>query len=145
MKLTFNDLYTHFVFVTSEKEPHISEQIREPLEKYIAKIVNHNSCRMCAIYANPEHVHFLISRSPRLAEETIATIVALASTRFINNKLLCNGTFSWHHTASAFSVSKMEVEEVCRFILFQPEYHKLQTFDQEYNEFFLYYYRTIHL
>jgi len=26
--------------------------------------------------ANPEHVHFLVSRSPRISEETLATIVA---------------------------------------------------------------------
>ncbi|MFW6290558.1 MAG: transposase, partial [Mariniphaga sp.] len=98
MKLVINDLYTHFVFITSEKEPYISEKIREPLENHLTKVVNHNSCQMLAVYANPEHVHFLISRSPRLSEETIATIVAQTSCRFINNKLFSNGNFSWHHT-----------------------------------------------
>lgn len=145
MKIAFNNLYTHFVFITCEKNPYITERIKEPLENHITKVINHNICKMCAIYANPEHVHFLVSRSPLLAEETIATIVAFASSKFINNKRFCNGTFSWHHTASAFSVSKTEVDEVRRFILFQPEYHRQQTFEEEYNDFFLHYQKNINL
>ena len=38
----------------------------------ITGIVNNNSCKMYAIYANPEHVHYLISRAPNLSEEKIA-------------------------------------------------------------------------
>ncbi len=145
MKLALTELYSHFIFITSEKKPSISEQIRIPLESYITKIVNHNSCKMCAIYANPEHVHFLIARCPLIAEETIATIIAYASSRFINNTTSGNGAFFWKPAASAFSVSKTEVEEVCRFILFQQEFHKELTFEQEYCEFFIHYQRTINL
>lgn len=145
MKLPISDLYTHFIFMTYDKKPIIDEKIREPLENYISKLVNHNACKMEAIYANPEHVHFLIDRCPRIAEENIATIIANRSTIFINNKILGNGKFSWKPTASVYSVSKMEVDEVCRYIHFQPEYHRKLSFKQEYNDLFLDYYRTIHL
>ena len=141
MKLALNSLYTHFIFITNRKSPIITERIKEPLERHITKVVNHNVCKMCAIFANPDHVHFLISRSPLISEETIATIVAYASCRFINNKKFCNGAFSWHHIASAFSVSYTEVEEACQLIRFQPEYHRILTFEEEYNEFFLHYQR----
>jgi REP element-mobilizing transposase RayT len=57
----------------------ISEKFRERIEKYITVIVNNNACKMYAIYANPEHVHFLVSRSPQLDEESLATIVANSS------------------------------------------------------------------
>jgi REP element-mobilizing transposase RayT len=68
MKIEYNNLYTHFVFVTFQRLPLINEENRVRIEKYITGIVNNNDCKMYAIYANPEHMHFLISRSPSLSE-----------------------------------------------------------------------------
>jgi REP element-mobilizing transposase RayT len=45
--------------------PLILEKFRDRIEKYITGIVNNNGCKMYSIYANPEHVHFLVSRSPQ--------------------------------------------------------------------------------
>ena len=66
MKIEYNNLYTHFIFTTLHRVPLISEKYRERIEKYITGIVNNKECKMYAIYANPEHVHFLISRSPAI-------------------------------------------------------------------------------
>ena len=46
--------------------------------------MNNNDSHLYAIYANPEHVHFLVSRSPKLSEEALASIVAESSQNFIN-------------------------------------------------------------
>lgn len=87
MKIEYNNLYTHFIFSTLHRIPVIPERNRERIEKYITGIVNHNDSHLYSIFANPEHVHFLISRSPKLSEEGIATIVAESSQRFINDAL----------------------------------------------------------
>ena len=84
MKVEYNNLYTHFIFITSNRLPIIEEIHRIRIEKYITGIVNNNGSKLYAIYANPEHVHFLVSRSPKLSEEALATIVAESSERFIN-------------------------------------------------------------
>ena len=84
MKVEYNNLYTHFVFTTLHRLPLIVDQHRERIEKYITGIVKNNESHLYAIYANPEHVHFLISRSPNISEETIASLVANSSERFIN-------------------------------------------------------------
>jgi REP element-mobilizing transposase RayT len=39
----------------------IPEMNRERIEKYITGIVNNNNSKLYSIYANPEHVHFLVS------------------------------------------------------------------------------------
>lgn len=143
MKIEYNNLYTHFVFVTQNRIPVINSQSRERIEKYITGIVNNQDCKMYAIYANPEHVHFLISRSPSISEETIATIIANSSSKFINENKLCSGKFSWQQSASAFSVSKKDIENVCRYILNQPEHHRKKTFEEEYNDFIRYYQKAI--
>jgi len=144
MKIEYNNLYTHFVLITYQRIPLIQSEHRERIEKYITGIVNNNDCKMYAIYSNPEHVHFLISRSPGISEETILTIVANSSSRFINDNKLCVGNFSWQQSASAFSISKKDIENVCKYILNQPEHHRVKTFQEEYDEFIQFYQKTIH-
>ena len=90
MKVEYNNLYTHFVFTTLNRMPVILEKNRQRIEKYITGIVNNNACHLYAIYANPEHVHFLVSRASNMDEESLATIVANSSERFINDNKLSN-------------------------------------------------------
>jgi putative transposase len=88
MKIEYNNLYTHFILITKNRIPSIIEKNRERIEKYITGVIPNNYSKLYSIYANPEHVHFLISRSPALHEETIATIVADTSSKFINDNKL---------------------------------------------------------
>lgn len=143
MKIEFNNLYTHFIFSTLHRLPVIAEKNRERIEKYIAGVVNNNDSRLYAIYANPEHVHFLASRSPKLSEETLATIVAESSQKFINQNKLCNVPFLWQESASAFSASKSAIDKVCKYILNQPEHHRKITFTEEYETFIKFYQKTL--
>jgi putative transposase len=123
--------------------PLISEKHRERIEKYITGIVNNNDSHLYAIYANPEHVHFLVSRSPKLSEVTLASIVAESSQRFINQNKLCENQFAWQESASAFSVSKSDINKICKYILNQPEHHRKVTFAEEYEEFIKSYQKTL--
>jgi putative transposase len=143
MKVEYNNLYTHFVFTTFLREPLIQNSTRVRIEKYITGIINNNGCQLYAIYANPEHVHFLVSRAPSLDEESLARIVANSSANFINKNKLCKCHFEWQQSCSAFSVSKKEVDRVCKYILNQPEHHKKHTFNDEFDSLIKFYQKTI--
>jgi REP element-mobilizing transposase RayT len=143
MKVEYNNLYTHFVFTTLKRTPLISEKFRERIEKYITGIVNNNGCKMYSIYANPEHVHFLVSRAPVLDEESLATIVANSSEKFINDNRLCVGIFQWQQSCSAFSVSKRNIHDLCTYIENQKEHHKKQNYAEEYEGYVKFYQQTI--
>ena len=117
MEVQYNNLYTHFVFTTQDRFPCIAEIYRERIEKYITGIVNNHQCKMYAGYANPEHVHFLVSRDPAISEKELADLIAKASEIFINNNHLCKGKFNWQSSCSAFSISKRDIPKVCRYIL----------------------------
>ena len=145
MKIEYNNLYTHFIFVTQNRSPVIQEKHRERIEKYITGIVNNNNSKLYAIYANPEHTHILLSRSPKISEEVIATIIAESSVRFINENKLCVGKFAWQNSAAAFSVSKSDVERVCKYILNQPRHHREFSFTEEYESFIKFYQKTLQL
>jgi REP element-mobilizing transposase RayT len=73
--------------------PIILEKNRQRIEKYMTGIVNNNACQLYAIYANPEHVHFLVSLDPSMDTESLATIIADSSQRFIHDNKLCAGLF----------------------------------------------------
>ena len=143
MKIEYNNLYTHFVLTTFDRIACIKEENRIRIEKYITGIVNNNSSKLYAIYANPEHVHILVSRSPDISEQHLATIIADSSEKFINQNKLSSGHFKWQQSASAFSVSKSDIDNVCKYILNQPEHHKKITFEEEYEKFIKYYEETL--
>ena len=130
MKIEYHNLYTHFILITQNRIPFIPEKNRDRIEKYISGVINNNS-RLYSIYANPEHIHFLVSRSPRLSEEVLATRAADSSSKFINDNKLTQGQFKWQESASAFSVSKSVVDKVCKYILNQPEHHWKVSFAEE--------------
>jgi REP element-mobilizing transposase RayT len=143
MKIEYNNLYTHFIFTTLHRLPVIHEKHRERIEKYMTGIINNNNSHLYSIYANPEHVHFLVSRSPKLSEESLATRVAESSQRFINENKLCDRQFAWQETAAAFSVSKSDADKVCKYILNQKEHHRKMTFAEEYEKFINFYQKTL--
>lgn len=116
---------------------------RVRIEKYITGIVNNNESHLYAIYANPEHVHFLVSRSPKISETQLASIVAESAESFINQNKLAAHYFKWQQSASAFSVSKSQVDKVCKYILNQPEHHRKVTFNEEYEAFLKFYQKTL--
>jgi REP element-mobilizing transposase RayT len=143
MKIEYNNLYTHFVLITGNRLPIIEEKYRVRIEKYITGIVANNGSKLYSIYANPEHVHFLVSRSPKLSEESLATVVAESTERFANENKLCKGSFAWQQSASAFSVSKSDVDKVCKYILNQPEHHRKVSFSEEYESFIKFYQKSL--
>lgn len=143
MNIEYNNLYTHFVLITQDRYPYIKEESRIRIEKYITGIVSNHNSKLYVIYANPEHVHFLVSRSPKISEEALLTRIADATKKFIIDNNLCRGKFSWQDSASAFSVSKSDIDKVCKYILNQPEHHKKNTFQQEYDEFIKFYQKSI--
>ena len=141
MKIEYHNLYTHFVITTLHRLPVIGESVRSRIEKYITGIVNNHDSRMYAIYANPEHMHFLASRSPKISDELLATIVGESSENFINKNGLIAGNFGWQESCSAFSISKSDLDRVCKYILSQPQHHKKISFAEEY-EAMLKYHQT---
>jgi len=144
MKIEFNNLYTHFVFTTYKRERLISEKNRERIEKYITGIVSNSDCKLYAIYANPDHAHLLVSRSPHISEQKLAEIICTSSETFINSSnFISKGKFFWQRSASAFSVSKSDIERVCKYILNQAEHHKTTSFREEYDAFLKHYQKTL--
>ena len=76
-------------------------------------------------------------------EERLAGTIANSSANFINKNRLSKCIFQWQMSCSSFSVSKKEIDHVCKYILNQPEHHKKQSFKDEYDTFIKFYQKTI--
>jgi len=50
--------------------------------------------------------------------------------------------FAWQDSASAFSVSKSDVDNICKYMN-QPEHHNKVSFAEEYDEFIKHYQNTL--
>ena len=116
MKIEYNNLYLHYILITKDRFPLIKKEQRSRIERYISGIISHHDSKMYAIYANPEHVHFLVSRSPAISDEAFISQIAESSEKFINENYLSMGKFLWQQSASAFSVSKADIDKVCKYI-----------------------------
>ena len=143
MKIEYNNLYIHYILITKDRYPLIKNEHRPRIERYISGIISNHNSKMYAIYANPEHVHFLVSRSPAISDDVFISRIAESAEKFINENSLSDGKFSWQQSASAFSISKADIDKVCKYILNQPEHHKKKSFQQEYEEFIRFYQQTL--
>lgn len=143
MKIEYNNLYSHYILTTLDRRPLIKEVHRERIEKYITGIVNHNECKLYAIYANPEHVHLVVSRAPNISDEALVTIIADSSQKFITEHKLCDTYFEWMQKGAAFSLSKGDLDRVCKYVLNQPLHHKKTTYAEEYESFINFYQRAL--
>jgi REP element-mobilizing transposase RayT len=84
MKIEYNNLYIYYILITKDRYPFIKSDSRPRIERYISGIISNHDSKMYAIYANPEHLHFLVSRSPAISDETFLSRIAESSERFIN-------------------------------------------------------------
>jgi len=84
MKIEYYNLYNHLILITQNRSRSITELNRGRIEKYMTGVINNNQSKLYSIYANPEHVHMMISRSPKISEEVLATIISDSTARFIN-------------------------------------------------------------
>ena len=132
MKIEYNNLYTHFVFSTLGRQPLIPETNRIRIEKYITGIINNNSSKLYAIYANPDHVHFLVQSVPTYSVTKIVTIIKSLTAREVFKrcpevkKQLWGGEF-WTDGYFASTVGKHGNEDtIGKYVKNQgTEYQKL--------------------
>lgn len=134
MPNTYTQLFIHVVFAIKGRERVIQKQHRELLQKYITTTLQNDGHKMMAIFCMPDHIHFLVGLNPSVSISDMVLDVKRASTNFINEKKLVAGHFNWQKGFGAFSYSKSQVPDVCKYITSQEEHHRKRTFKEEYVE-----------
>lgn len=135
MANTYSQIYIQIVFAVKGRKNLITKENREELHKFITGIVSNREQKLLAIFAMPDHVHILIGMKPNIALSDLVRDIKAGSSKFINDSKWINGKFNWQEGYGAFSYSKSHLDNVIKYILNQEEYHKKQTFKEEYLAF----------
>ena len=132
MANTYTQLYIQFVFSVKGRENLIKEDFRDELEKVMCGIITNQNCKTYAIYCNPDHTHIFVGMHPTISPSKLMEQVKSGSSKWLNEKNIIPGIFTWQKGFGAFTYSKSHIDNVVKYILNQPEHHKKQSFQDEY-------------
>jgi putative transposase len=132
MANTYTQIHIQAVFTVQNRECIIGNSWKEELYKYISGIVQSNNHKLLSINGMPDHIHILFGLRPSQSVSDLMQDVKGSSSKWVNNKKLVQGKFSWQEGYGAFSYSKMEVPSIIQYIVNQTVHHKRKTFSEEY-------------
>ena len=132
MPNTFTQIYIQLVFAVNGRQSLISPSFKETLFKYIGGTMRNADQKLIAINGMPDHVHILVGLKPTISISDLVKDIKVASSRFINDKKLVRGRFSWQEGFGAFSYSQSHLSKVATYIENQERHHARRSFKEEY-------------
>lgn len=135
MANTYTQLYIHYVFAVQNRLSLIHEKWKADLYKYMNGIVSQKGHKAFAINGMPDHLHVLVSMSPKQAPSDLMYHIKRSSSIWINKNRLVKGRFSWQEGFGAFSYGKSQIPDIAKYIENQQEHHRKKTFKKKYLEF----------
>lgn len=135
MANTYTQIHIHGIIAVRNRHSLIRSSWKDELFRYITGILQKQGHKMLQINGMPDHVHILFGLRPFQAPSELMKFIKQDSTKWINQKGLAGGRFSWQAGFGAFSHSKSELPNVIRYIINQEEHHRKKTFQEEYLDF----------
>ena len=132
MANTFTQIYLHLVFAVQNRISLIHPEWKDELYKYITGIVKNNDHKLIAINGMPNHLHIAVGYKPHQLIPDLLQDIKGSSSKWINQKRMVRGKFSWQAGYGAFSFSHSQIDQVVRYINNQERHHKKKTFREEY-------------
>ncbi|MCF8232515.1 MAG: IS200/IS605 family transposase, partial [Bacteroidales bacterium] len=122
-------------FSTKDRQPFITEDIQDELFHYLGGI-----CRNLAFYpvivgGHKDHVHILCLLSGKMLLIKFMEQLKSQSSKWMKTKGKAFKNFYWQRGYGSFSVNPTDIETVKKYIINQPEHHKIWTFKEEFLAF----------
>ena len=127
-------LNTHFVWATKDRLPLIGPEQERRLYRYIEAVFQRSEGTVLAIGGMPDHIHVLVSLSPKFSISEVIKNVKGSSSRFFNETLAPEGWFQWQPNYAAINVSPASVEPTKKYIASQKAHHAAGTLWPEHEE-----------
>lgn len=135
MTNTYTQIHIQTVFAVKNRLSLIDKSWKERLYQYMTSIIQNNGHKVLAIGGVADHVHILFGFRPTESLSHLMQEVKRDSSVWINENRLVRGKFAWQDGYGAFSYSKSEIPNVCKYIETQEEHHRKKTFTEEYIDF----------
>jgi putative transposase len=126
MAHTYSSNFIHCIFSTKDRKPLIPAQRMSDLFAYLGGIARGEGFSLIAAGGTANHLHLLITLTPKLALATAVQKLKGSSSRWMGPE------FCWQEGYGAFSVSASQVPAVRRYIQGQEMHHRKQPFEEEF-------------
>jgi putative transposase len=133
--MPFVKVWIHFVWSTKNREPLLTDDIRQKVFQHIRENAQGKDIFLDCIGGYVDHVHCLISLGTDQTIEKLMQLIKGESSFWINKNRLCHGRFEWQDEYFAVSVSETLVEGVRKYIANQEEHHRMKGFNEEFEGF----------
>lgn len=135
MANTYNQIYIHLVFAVKYRDAVIDKSWRPELYQYLIGLIEHRDHKVYAIGGMSDHIHILVSLSPKQAVSSLVQEIKRASTLWIKEKRFIRHYFAWQEGFGAFSYGKSQLNNVVNYIQNQDIHHSKHSFRDEYISF----------
>lgn len=135
MANTYTQIHIHAVFAVQNRLSLIHPSFKDELYKYIAGIIRNHDHKLLVINGMPDHVHILFGFRPTQSLSDLMQDIKGSSSKWINEKNLVKGKFSWQQGYGAFAVGYKDLNKVTAYIQNQEEHHQQKNFMEEYLNF----------
>jgi len=138
--MSFIKVYIHFVWSTKDWVPYLdSPELRKEVWNHIRENAKEKNIFIDFVNGYSNHCHCLVSLGGDQTIQKIMQLIKGESSHWLNQNELVKGKFEWQDEFFAVPVSESMIAKVRNYIRNQENHHKLQTFQEEYNEFILKY------
>lgn len=135
MANTYNQIYIHLVFAVKYRDAVIDKSWRQELFQYMIGLIENRKHKVYAIGGMSDHIHILVSLSPKQAISELVLEIKRASSLWIKEKQFVRCQFAWQEGFGAFSYGKSQVDHVVKYIQNQEVHHAKRSFKDEYISF----------
>jgi REP element-mobilizing transposase RayT len=128
-------LHIHLVFSTKNREPLITDPVRDSLHAYMATVLQNLGCAPVLINSVEDHIHILFELARTVSVSQAVEEVKKSSSKWIKTRGANFAGFAWQAGYGAFAVSESNVGVVREYIAGQREHHRKKSFQEEYRQF----------
>ena len=135
MAQTLVSLMVHVIFSTKNREPLITPDIEPELFAYMGGILKNHESRLLDAGGAADHLHLLVSQSKNIALSLLMKDLKKDSSLWIKTKGTRFRNFHWQDGYGAFSLGKIDIPELKKYLSSQKEHHRKRSFKEELIQF----------
>jgi REP element-mobilizing transposase RayT len=132
MANTYTCLHYHVIFSTKNREGWITADLESRIWAYLGGIARDNGIAPLQIGGTEDHVHLVLGAPPTVSISKALQLLKGGSSKWIHDTFPRLRGTGWQDGYGAFTVSKSNLLEVCKYVEDQRKHHRSKTFQEEF-------------
>ena len=134
MANTYYSVYEHIVFSTKNRMRVFTPQIREKVFAYLSGAIKNQGCKALIVGGFWDHIHIVVHKRSTLLTGDLVKEIKRTSSKWLKEKGVAYGKFSWQIGYGAFSVSFWDLDKIIKYIKEQEKHHQKMRWEDEYRK-----------